>query len=59
MHLALFVHHFRDEVHAPFPPAWMQRASLKPLAAIARLRGHHRRYETAPQPVAEQVPAYA
>ena len=40
LHLALFVHEFRDEVHAPFPPAWMQRASLAPLAAIARARGH-------------------
>jgi quercetin dioxygenase-like cupin family protein len=54
MHLALFVHQFRDEVHAPFPPAWMQRASLKPLALIGRARGHARRYD-APAPMAEPV----
>ncbi len=40
LHLALFVHRFRNEVKAPFPPAWMQRASLKPLALIATRRGH-------------------
>jgi hypothetical protein len=47
LHLALFVHRFRNDVHAPFPPAWMQRASLAPLAAIGRARGHAVRYETA------------
>lgn len=40
LHLALFVHRFRNEVKAPFPPAWLQRASLKPLAMIATARGH-------------------
>jgi mannose-6-phosphate isomerase-like protein (cupin superfamily) len=44
VHLALFVHRFRNEVEAPFPPAWLQRASLKPLAFIGRLRGHGARY---------------
>jgi mannose-6-phosphate isomerase-like protein (cupin superfamily) len=40
LHLALFVRRFRNEVQAPFPPAWLQRASLAPLAAIARRRGY-------------------
>jgi mannose-6-phosphate isomerase-like protein (cupin superfamily) len=40
LHLALFVERFRNEVKAPFPPAWAQRASLKPLAMLARARGH-------------------
>ena len=53
LHLALFVQEFRDEVHAPFPPAWMQRASLAPLAFLARARGHASRY--APRTAA---PAY-
>ena len=58
VHLALFVREFRQEVHAPFPPAWMQRASLAPLAFVGRLRGHHERYAQpaaaaeAPVPVA-------
>jgi quercetin dioxygenase-like cupin family protein len=42
--LALFVHEFKDEVQAPFPPAFMQRAALAPLAFLARKRGHGRRY---------------
>jgi mannose-6-phosphate isomerase-like protein (cupin superfamily) len=59
VHLALFVHAFRNEVQAPFPPAWMQRASLKPLAAIGRMRGHAERYEGRPAPVATRKPAVA
>ena len=43
--LALFVSQYRDEVQAPFPPAVVQRASLAPLAAIAKARGHHERYD--------------
>lgn len=43
--LALFVSQFRDEVQAPFPPAAVQRASLAPLAAIAKARGLHARYD--------------
>jgi hypothetical protein len=50
VHLALFVREFRHEVQAPFPPAWMQRASLAPLAAIGRARGHAERYAPAPAP---------
>ena len=47
LHLALFVARFRREVRAPFPPAWMVRALMSPLAAIARMRGHHERYALA------------
>jgi len=47
LHLALFVGRFRREVRAPFPPAWMVRALLSPLAALARRRGHADRYEPA------------
>ncbi|MBE2316218.1 cupin domain-containing protein [Solirubrobacter sp. CPCC 204708] len=47
LHLALFVSRFRREVRAPFPPAWMVRALLSPLAALARARGHHARYAMA------------
>jgi quercetin dioxygenase-like cupin family protein len=44
LHLALFVQRFRREVRAPFPPAPIVRATLAPLAAIARRRGHGERY---------------
>jgi mannose-6-phosphate isomerase-like protein (cupin superfamily) len=47
LHLALFVSRFRREVRAPFPPAWIVRALMSPLAALARARGHAARYATA------------
>jgi hypothetical protein len=47
LHLALFVRRFRREVRAPFPPAWVVRPLLAPVAAIARSRGLHERYATA------------
>ena len=46
LHLAVFVKRFRREVRAPFPPAWVVRAMMAPLAALARVRGHAARYET-------------
>lgn len=46
--LALFVSEFRDEVRGAFPPAWIQRATLAPLAWIARRRGYAARYAPAP-----------
>ncbi len=46
--LALFVNEFRNEVQGPFPPAWMQRAALVPVAWIARKRGLAKRYSTEP-----------
>ena len=49
LELALFVHEYRDEVQGPFPPAAIQRASLAPLARIARRRGRAERY-AAPKP---------
>jgi quercetin dioxygenase-like cupin family protein len=50
--LALFVREFADEVQGAFPPVWVQRASLAPLAWIARRSGHAERY-------APTRPAYA
>jgi quercetin dioxygenase-like cupin family protein len=51
LHLALFVGRFRREVRAPFPPAWVVRMLMAPLAAVARRRGHAERYA----PVAELI----
>jgi quercetin dioxygenase-like cupin family protein len=48
LHLALFVGRFRREVRAPFPPAFVVRALMAPLAALARARGHAERYVAAP-----------
>jgi len=48
LHLALFVGRFRREVKAPFPPAWIVRALMAPLAALARARGHAEGYVAAP-----------
>src|SRR5215204_1825325 len=50
--LALFVREFGDEVQGAFPPVWIQRAALAPLAWVARRRGHAARYSPA-------RPAYA
>jgi len=50
--LALFVRQYADEVQGAFPPAWVQQATMGPLAWIARKRGHAERY-------AEVRPAYA
>ena len=47
LHLALFVRRFAREVRAPFPPAWMVRVLMAPLAALAARRGHAERYATA------------
>ena len=47
LHLALFVRRFAREVRAPFPPAWMVRTLMAPLAALASRRGHAERYATA------------
>jgi quercetin dioxygenase-like cupin family protein len=50
--LSLFVREFAEEVQGAFPPVWVQRASMAPLAWIARKRGHAERY-------APVRPAYA
>ena len=47
LHLALFVRRFAREVRAPFPPAWMVRVLMAPLAALASRRGHGERYAMA------------
>jgi quercetin dioxygenase-like cupin family protein len=55
LHLALFVRRYEREVRAPFPPAWVVRVMMAPLAALARRRGHAERYVRddvhAPQPL--------
>ena len=48
--LALFTREFEDEVQAAFPPLWVQRLALAPLARLAGRRGHGARY--APEPAA-------
>jgi quercetin dioxygenase-like cupin family protein len=42
--LALFTRQFEQEVRAAFPPAWLQRVSLAPLAWLATRRGYNARY---------------
>jgi quercetin dioxygenase-like cupin family protein len=37
--LALFTREFEEEVQAAFPPSWLQRLALTPLAWFARMRG--------------------
>jgi hypothetical protein len=46
--LALFVREFEQEVQGAFPPVWVQRLTLAPLAWLARRRGYAARY--APEP---------
>jgi quercetin dioxygenase-like cupin family protein len=46
--LALFTREFAQEVCGPFAPAWLQRATLAPLAWIAARRGHDARYSERP-----------
>ena len=55
LHLALFVRRFAREVKAPFPPAWMVRVLMAPLAAIARKRGHAERYTNVIAPRTREV----
>ena len=45
--LALFTEEFENEVQAAFPPRWVQRIVLAPLARLARRRG---RATTTPAP---------
>jgi quercetin dioxygenase-like cupin family protein len=45
--LALFVREYADEVQGAFPPAWVQQASLAPIAWVARKRGYAKRYRPA------------
>ena len=47
--LALFVREFKDEVQAAFPPRWVQRLALAPLAWLAARRGYPR---ISPEPAA-------
>ena len=42
--LALFLREFEREVQVAFPPPWLQRIALAPLAWVAEQRGHAARY---------------
>ena len=42
--LALFTREFEHEVQAAFPPRWLQRLALAPLAWLATHRGYATRY---------------
>jgi quercetin dioxygenase-like cupin family protein len=46
--LALFTREFEQEVQAAFPPLWMQRLALAPLAWLATRRGYAPRYTPEP-----------
>ena len=47
LELALFVREFGDEARAPFPPQFVVRTAMAPLAAIAKRRGRNCRYRPA------------
>jgi quercetin dioxygenase-like cupin family protein len=47
--LALFTREFENEVQAAFPPRWIQRLTLAPLAWLARRRGHSVVYSPQPE----------
>jgi AcrR family transcriptional regulator len=42
--LALFTREFEQEVQAAFPPLWLQRLALAPLARLAKRHGYATRY---------------
>jgi len=46
--LALFTREFRDEVRGAFPPAWVQQATMAPLARVAERRGRAAIYTERP-----------
>jgi hypothetical protein len=48
LELALFTEEFEDEVQGAFPPRWLQRIVLAPLAWFARRR---RQLRPAPRPL--------
>jgi quercetin dioxygenase-like cupin family protein len=52
VHLALFVREYEREVRAPFPPAWMVRVLMAPLAWLGRRAGHAQRYAPAAEVIA-------
>jgi mannose-6-phosphate isomerase-like protein (cupin superfamily) len=47
LELVLFVREYAREVRAPFPPAWVVRATTAPVAALARRLGRGERYRRA------------
>ena len=44
--LALFTREFEQEVRAAFPPLWLQRLAIAPMAWLAKHRSHATRYAT-------------
>jgi quercetin dioxygenase-like cupin family protein len=48
VHLALFVRAYEREVRAPFPPPFMVKALMAPLAYVGRRRGHAERFAARP-----------
>ena len=46
--LALFTREFEQEVQKAFPPRWVQRLVLAPLAWVAKRRGYDARYRATP-----------
>ena len=57
--LPLFLDRFEREVQAAFPPRWLQRIALAPLAWLARRLGYGARYALAPAAAVEFVPPAA
>lgn len=54
--LALFTREFEQEVQAAFPPRWLQRLALAPLAWLAKHRGHATRYAPTNQHTRVTIP---
>ena len=55
LELALFTREFEQEVQAAFPPRWLQRPALAPLAWLARRRGRDLGGARTPAPRAQQT----
>jgi quercetin dioxygenase-like cupin family protein len=58
LELALFTREFDNEVRAAFPPRWLQRLALAPLAWLARRRGRslaQTRTASRPTPIAPSI----
>jgi quercetin dioxygenase-like cupin family protein len=54
--LALFTREFEEEVQAAFPPRWLQRLALAPLAWLAEHRGYATRYAPMSQHTRMTIP---
>jgi quercetin dioxygenase-like cupin family protein len=56
LELALFTREFEQEVQAAFPPRWLQRIALAPLAWIGRWRGRDLGHANRRGPCAQSTP---